>query len=330
MSKIKHIAFLAMPEVTLLDIAGPLEVFTQANAFSEQTNNVYKTHIISAGRSKSIKTASGLTIYCDENIHNIVYEIDTLFIPGIPNILHNSYKGYLDKNILRRIQDPALKIRRICSVCTGTFFLAEAGILNGKTATTHWELSAKLSDEYPQIKVDSTSIFVKDGNVYTSAGISSGLDLALALIEEDVGRHIAVEVAKQMVLYLRRPGNQSQFSTVLTHQNTDYTPIKDIQLWIHENLNENLTIETLAEKVSMSPRNFARVFAREAGITPAKYIEKLKIETACRYLTETRLSLKEICHECGLVSTDNMRRQFLKHLQISPADYRKNFRSAYG
>lgn len=153
------------------------------------------------------------------------------------------------------------------------------------------------------------------------------MDLALALVEEDYGRSEALDVAKQMVLYLKRPGTQSQYSSVLTHQHVDYRPVQEIESWILEHLSDNITVEKLAEQISMSPRNFARVFVRETGITPAKYIDKLRVETACRYLVETRLSLKEITDICGMGTPDNMRRIFLKYLQISPLDYRKNFGS---
>jgi transcriptional regulator GlxA family with amidase domain len=155
------------------------------------------------------------------------------------------------------------------------------------------------------------------------------MDLALALIEEDLGKAPALEIARQMVLYLKRPGSQSQYSPVLIHQHTDYRPIQEICNWIQEHLQESITVEALAEKVSMSPRNFARIFVRETGITPAKYIDKLRIETACRYLVDTHLSLKEIAVRCGLGSIDNMRKVFSKYINISPADYRKNFRTAF-
>ena len=221
------------------------------------------------------------------------------------------------------------KVRRICSVCTGTFFLAETGILNGKKATTHWEVCDKLALQYPEITVEKEPIFIKEGNIYTSAGISSGMDLALALIEEDRGRSFALEVAKQMVLYLKRQGSQSQFSSVISYQHVDYKPIQDIENWVMENLHETLTVEILAEQANMSPRNFARVFVRETGITPAKYIDKLRIETACRLLVDTLLSLDEIAVQCGLKNADNMRRLFLRNIKITPSQYRINFKTSF-
>lgn len=177
--------------------------------------------------------------------------------------------------------------------------------------------------------MDKDPIYVKDGNIYTSAGISTGMDLSLALVEEDFGRDVAVNVARVLVLYLKRPGNQSQFSNVLMHQTVDHEPIQNIQNWIIDHLDEELSVETLAERALMSPRNFARVFLRETGITPAKYIEKVRLETARRRLEESRLTIDEISSECGIGSADGLRRLFLRHLKTTPSDYRKSFASAF-
>jgi len=323
----KNIAFLIIPEATLLDITGPSEVFAQAmELLAERENNTdtpYVLHTISSERSKTVATASGIVIQCQNTISKVEYEIDTLFIPGVPNSRQSKYK--LNKPALKWIREQAGKVRRLCSVCTGTFLLAEAGIMEGKKATTHWEKCDLLGLLYPEISVDPNSIFVKDGNIYTSAGISSGMDLALALVEEDLGKTFALEVARQMVLYLKRPGSQSQYSSVLTHQHTDYRPVQDICQWITEHPEEDITLETLAERCSMSTRNFTRVFTRETGISPGRYIDKLRVETACRHLVDTQLSLKEIAVLCGLGSADNMRKVFLKYISIAPMDYRRNF-----
>ena len=326
----KHIAFLVIPDATLLDITGPYEVFAQAvecQKSDKKASDSYILHTISASDNRQVKTASGLKIDCEDSISTYNFEIDTLFIPGVPNSMQEHY--ILDEKLLQWIENQSHKVRRICSVCTGTFFLAEAGVLNGKRAVTHWEMCERLASQYPDIQVETDPIFVTDGNVYTSAGISAGMDLALALVEEDFGRALALDVAKQMVLYLKRPGSQSQYSTILTHQHTDYRPIQELEGWIPEHLHEELTVEKLAEFVSMSPRNFARVFVRETGITPARYIDKLRIETACRYLVETQLTLKEIAVLCGLTSIDNMRKVFLKYIHISPTDYREHFGTAF-
>lgn len=327
--KIKHVAFLVIPNATLLDITGPYEVFSQALEYiqmhKKNFNTDYELHSISIGQTKNVRTSSGMVIHCTENIKTIDYPIDTLFIPGVPNSKIEDYK--LPPYVLKWIQVQAKKVRRVCSVCTGSFFLAEAGVLANKKATTHWEKCEVLGSKFPSIQVDDSSLFIKDGNIYTSAGISSGMDLALALVEEDMGRTLALRVAQQMVLYLKRSGSQSQYSTVLTHQHTDHQPIQEICSWMLEHLNETITVESLAERISMSPRNFARVFVRETGKTPAKYIEMLRVESACRYLVDTRLSLKQIANSCGLGTVDNMRKVFLKLKNISPAVYRKNFAS---
>lgn len=328
--KIRHIVFLVIPDATLLDITGAYEVFSQAMEHIEenklQPDFCYQLHTLSVDKTKNVRTSSGMLIRCEENIRTFHYPIDTLIVPGVPNSRIEQYN--LPKNILEWIAKQAEKVRRICSVCTGSFFLAEAGILTGRKATTHWAKCNVLSNKYFDIEVDGNSIFIKDGNIYTSAGISSGMDLALALVEEDFGKSLALEVARQMVLYLKRPGSQSQYSTVLTHQNTDYRPILEICDWILENLHETITVEDLSANILMSPRNFARVFVRETGVTPAKYIDKLRVETACRYLTDTNLSLKEIASLCGLGTPDNMRKVFFKQIKTSPAEYRKNFRTA--
>ncbi len=330
-NKIRHIAFLIIPNATLLDITGPYEVFTQAlehiQVNREKPDFTYQLHCLSIDKKKSVKTASGMMIQCAENIISLDYQIDTLVIPGVPNSLIEGYN--LSPKVLDWIAKQSKVVRRVCSVCTGSFFLAEAGILTNKRVTTHWEKCDALGKKYPDIEVDSGPIFIKDGNVYTSAGISSGMDLALALVEEDLGRLFTLDIAKQMVLYLKRPGSQSQYSSVLTHQSVDHKPIRDICNWIQEHLYETMTIEALSEKISMSPRNFARVFVRETGITPARYIDKLRTETACRYLVDTNLSLKEIAALCGLGSPDNMRKVFIKNIKISPYEYRRNFRTTY-
>ena len=256
-------------------------------------------------------------------MESIDFKIDTLLIAG---------KGDLDeitnKKLIDWLKHNTKSIRRICSICEATFILAEAGFLNKRKATTHWRSCDKLERLYPDIKVEKDSIYVKDGHIYTSAGISTGIDLSLALVEEDFGREIALMVARILVLYLKRPGNQSQFSNVLMHQSVDYEPIKLIQDWILNNLDKVLTVEVLAQKALMSPRNFARVFLRETGVTPAKYVEKLRLETARRRLEESKLTLEQISNECGIGGTDNLRRIFIRHLRTTPSDYRRNFTTA--
>lgn len=328
---IKHIVFLVLPKSTLLDVTGTFEVFNQAIEHAHEIglspSQTYKLHPLSIDEHKNVCTGSGLVIHCEESIVDFQHTIDTLIIPGVPNSIIQDYN--LTNSTINWIKDQARTVRRICSVCTGSFFLAECGLLDGKSVTTHWEKCNLLQEKYPQIHVDESSIFIKDKNTYTSAGISSGMDLALALVEEDYGRAFALYVAKQMVLYLKRPGNQSQYSLALHYQKTDYQPIQEIAKYIQENINQVLSVEDLASRIKMSPRNFSRVFLREMSITPAKYVEKIRVETACRLLTETALSLKEISSLCGFGSPDNMRKVFIKSIEISPMEYKHHFRTAF-
>lgn len=326
MSKAKHIVILVPSNVSILDVAGPLDVFTKAKDYIRENYRAIKesyiTHVLSFDSSIQITTSAGMPIVCEGGIETIRYDVDTVLVAG------NATITSVPQHLLDWLNEMVDQVRRMGSICAGAFVLAKAGILNGRRATTHWMVCDRLARLYPEVCVESDPIFVKDGNVYTSAGISTGMDLALAMVEEDFGRDIAVGVARRLVLYLKRPGNQSQFSNILNYQSVDYEPIKAIQDWIVDHLDDELTVEMLADKAMMSPRNFARVFLRETGITPAKYIEKLRLETARRRLEETRLTLDEISNECGVGNADGLRRLFLRHLKTTPSDYRKSFSTA--
>ena len=326
MSKAKHIVILVPSNVSILDVAGPLDVFPKAKDYIRENYRAIKesyiTHVLSFDSSIQITTSAGMPIVCEGGIETIRYDVDTVLVAG------NATITSVPQHLLDWLNEMVDQVRRMGSICAGAFVLAKAGILNGRRATTHWMVCDRLARLYPEVCVESDPIFVKDGNVYTSAGISTGMDLALAMVEEDFGRDIAVGVARRLVLYLKRPGNQSQFSNILNYQSVDYEPIKAIQDWIVDHLDDELTVEMLADKAMMSPRNFARVFLRETGITPAKYIEKLRLETARRRLEETRLTLDEISNECGVGNADGLRRLFLRHLKTTPSDYRKSFSTA--
>lgn len=324
---IKHIVVLVHPGSTLLNISAPVEIFRKAMKYKARAgfefDFVYQIHIVSAQTNREIETEAGLPIICESSYIDIAYPIDTLIIAGSPR-----EKGY-KKEVLLWIKEQSGIVRRICSLCAGAFILAEAGVLANKKAVTHWELCEEMAYTYPDIQVNMEAIFVKDGNIYTSAGTTAGFDLCLALIEEDMGKQYALVIAKIMVLFLKRPDNQTQFSTILESQKIDYQPINQVVGWIFNHLNNDITVEKLAEEVKMSPRNFARVFARELNITPIKYVEKLRIETACRYLTETHLTINEIAYLCGLKNTINMNRTFLRIFNITPSQYRNNFSSCF-
>ncbi len=222
----------------------------------------------------------------------------------------------------------ARRCRRVCSVCTGAFLLARAGLLDGRRATTHWAACAALARNYPSIEVDPDPIFVRDGNVYTSAGVTAGIDLALALVEEDLGRQAALDVARSLVLFVRRPGGQAQFSAGLAGQAAQRPGVRELQEWIADHLDGDLSVGALAERSFMSPRNFARVFAKEVGMTPAAYVEALRLERARVLLETTDLLLEEIAARCGFGTVETLRRTFGRRLHVSPSDYRDRFAGA--
>lgn len=312
-------------QTSILDVTGPLEVLSKANDCISSTNKqdkAYIPHLISMDNTALVQTSSGMPVMCEGGVSSIFYSIDTIIIAG---------RGIYRKNIPLHILDWLKTIAqessetRIASVCAGAFILAETGLLNGRKATTHWMLCDQLALQFPEIKVENDPIFIKDGNFYTSAGISTGIDLTLGFVEEDLGRDIAMEIASILVLYLKRPGSQSQFSAILKTQVTDNLPINQIIQYIQEHLSENLSVEELADRLSMSSRNFSRVFTKETGISPAKYVEKVRVETARRRLEESNLSLDQVAQECGLVNANGLRRLFVRHLHTSPGIYRKNF-----
>ena len=323
-SAIRHIVFLVPPNTTLLTTVGPLEVFSKAiDLFDSGRGNMnfrYQAHVVSMDKGKQINTSSGLPILSEGAYTEIDYPIDTILVTGLGRYLDPGQKG----EMLEWLKNQSGSIRRICSVCSGAFVLAEAGLLDGRKATAHWSKNEELSKDFPSI----ARIFIKDGNIYTAAGITSGMDLALALIEEDLGQSFALDVARWLVLYLKRPGNQSQFNTYLDCKKIGHPTIRKVCEWILDHLQEDITVEDLAEQAAMSPRNFARVFVRVLRITPAKFINKLRVENAGRHLIETQLSLDEIAYHCGLKTSENLRRQFLNFFEVTPTQYRKSFQSS--
>jgi transcriptional regulator GlxA family with amidase domain len=252
-------------------------------------------------------------------------------------------KGAIDSSLVvcgvdtRLTKDPALSqwlrctapaVRRLGSVCVGSFLLAEAGILTGKRATSHWKFVNELARRYPQVRVESEPIWVRDGNIYTSAGISAGIDLALAWVEEDCGSALAHEIARELVLFLRRPAGQQQLSVSLGRQASELKSIQELQVWIADHLEKNLSVQVLAERVAMSVRNFERVFTRETGCTPARYVAQMRVEAARRQLEDTDRSIDQIARNCGFVNADLMRHAFIRSVGTTPGRYRSRLSSA--
>jgi len=311
---------------TLLNFAGPADVFTYADKCLPGSVAGYDVVIASpTAIRKKVKTSSGMEIHCQCCVSDITTLIDTLIIAGNDFAeLNNPANGDFYKWLSEVTEH---NIRRVASICGGAFSLAKAGLLNGRKATTHWDLSERLKKSYPLVHVDSNAFFTNDGNIYTSGGVSSGIDLALALVEEDHGKDIAITVARKLVFYLSRPGFQTQFGNLLPAYESSNIAEK-LKNWFTEHLHEPLDLVRIAGHLNMSTRNFTRVFHKQTGISPAKFIEKLRVETARKYLEDTDISLEKIAERCGLGNLISMRRTFLRHLMTTPSDYRRAFRTS--
>src|SRR6266480_4282270 len=325
-TRTRRVVLIAGPGTEILDLVGPLQVFTRAaDMFSRQNPGalpIYTVEVVATTLRTAIMTNCGLRITAHKTFREVRGEIDTLLVAGGAAI----EKDKVPVEVVRWLRKIAGRIRRIGSVCTGALLLGRAGILDGRRATTHWNWCALLARKYPRAEVDSDPIFVRDDMVYTSAGVTAGMDLALALVEEDHGSRLALHVARNLVLYLRRPGGQSQFSAALSLQLTDRKPLRELESWVLDNLNKPLAVPALAKRVAMSPRNFARIFTKEMKTTPAKFVERLRVETARRRLEESENSMESIASECGFGNVNSMRNVFQRTLKIAPGQYRRHFR----
>lgn len=322
-AKIRPVGLVVYPGAEIIDLTGPMEVFAFANNGLQLSGTcaelAYPIEIIAA-QTGPITTSCGLQIIATKTYNDILDGIDTLIIVGTPVV-----------DCL--LSDPALqdwllaiapKVNRLASVCTGAFLLAKTGLLEGRSATSHWGYCAQLAREYPNVKVEPDRIFVRDGQISTSGGVTSGIDMALSMVEEDWGSEVALQVARYLVVFLKRPGGQSQFSAYLT--NAAHRPdLKDLQAWIMMNLTLGLRVELLAERLAMSPRNFARLFLSEIGMTPAKFVEMARIDAARHYLCGTDLPIETIATHAGFADAERMRRAFLRQLGINPHTFRARF-----
>jgi transcriptional regulator GlxA family with amidase domain len=319
----RQIAILAFPGVQGLDITGPLEVFAGAHSLIEARNlpdRGYEVQIVSSDGAPLL-TSSGMLITPHGTLAEAPERIDTLLVPGGAG----QRRAGEDQALLDWIVSASARATRTVSVCTGAFLLARAGLLDGRRATTHWAHAERLGREYPQVEVDPDPIFIRDGDVWTSAGVTAGMDLALALVEEDLDREAALEIARHLVLFLRRPGNQSQFSATLVAQEPQREPLREIQRAVIEDLAADHTVEAMAERAHMSPRHFARAFRSETGVTPARYVERVRLEAARRSLEEGTEPVATVAMSCGFGTAETMRRVFLRTLQVGPAEYRRRF-----
>jgi transcriptional regulator GlxA family with amidase domain len=310
---------LIYPGVAPLDVAGPLQVFGFTNFLMKR--QVYDIVTV-APTSGPVKTGLGFAFLPACAMADLPQPIDTLLVAG-----GRGQEHVKDAAISTWLAQTAPTARRFGSICTGAFMLDDAGLVDGKRVATHWALGAELARRNPSIKVDLDSIYVRDGNVYSSAGISAGIDLGLALLEEDHGRDLALKVARYLVLFLKRSGGQSQFSLTLQAQFSSIPAIQQVQIWCQENLGRDLRVATLAKRAAMSERSFVRAFREDTGRTPAEFVLSLRVQGARRLLEETGLALKTVAQRCGLGSPAAMRRVFMRELGVPPAEYREKFYS---
>jgi transcriptional regulator GlxA family with amidase domain len=318
----RRVVILAFPGVQPLDVIGPSEVFAGADTLAG--GGEYTVEVVAKDSGPIATRGTGYSLLPKMTTASCRGPIDTLVVGGGVGVR----AAEDDQALIRWIRSAARRSRRVTSVCSGSFLLARAGLLEGKTVTTHWASTAELARRHPELTVDPKPIFVRDGNVWTSAGVTSGMDLSLALVDEDLGREIAIEVARWLVLFLQRPGGQSQFSTHLSAQLAERRPLRDLQSWIADNLDADLRVETLADRAAMSPRNFARFFRREIGMTPAAYVEELRVERARQLLEDSADPVELISARCGFGTPETMRRAFGRRVGVPPAQYRARFRRA--
>ncbi|MFJ7157891.1 GlxA family transcriptional regulator [Streptomyces sp. NPDC101118] len=301
--------------VQSLDVTGPVEVF--AGASVGRPGDGYEIRTASLGGAP-VRTSSGLTLVPDLDLADAPRP-HTLLVPGGPGTRN------IDPRLADWLRERGPGTPRLMSVCSGALLLAAAGLLDGRRATSHWTVCDQLAREHPAVEVDPDPIFVRDGNVATSAGVTAGIDLALALVEEDHGRDLALTIARHLVVFLRRPGNQAQFSAQLAAQTAQREPLRDVQRWIGEHPGSDLSVEALAARAQLSPRHFARAFQAETGVTPGRYVERIRIEHARRLLEDSTEGIAQISRTCGYGTPEALRRAFVKTLGQSPAEYRRRF-----
>ena len=316
----RRIVIVTSPGAQILDVTGPLEVFSTASRFVPSVK--YRTQVVSS-RGGTVVASCGLE-FATTAIASVRYPVDTVVVAGGPETDMRDR----DHELLAQLRRLSRTSRRMTSVCSGAFLLAAAGLLDGHRATTHWRLCSDLAQEFPLITVDTDAIFVNDGNVWTSAGVTAGIDLALALVADDHGAPAAADVARQLVVYLRRSGGQAQFSALLAAQALDSEPVRDLLSWMPDHLDDDLSVSTLARRLNLSERQFRRVFKSQVGVTPAEHVESVRLEAACRLLETTQSPIGHVARTCGFGAVETMNRTFRRRLGTTPGEHRRHFGSA--
>ncbi|HEY2057437.1 MAG TPA: DJ-1/PfpI family protein [Amycolatopsis sp.] len=311
-----RIVFVVFPGFSILDLTGPHEVFTQAGLLTGDV--VIET--VAAGPGP-VTSSGGLVITPDRTIDDELDSVDTLVAVGGLGV----DQACEDPRLVDWIARIAPGARRTASVCSGAFLLGAAGLLGGRRAATHWARCDQLAERYPSVIVDPRPIFVRDGTVWTSAGVTAGIDLALAMTEDDHGPEVARAIARQLVMFVQRPGGQAQFSAQLAAQRPARAALREMIAWIADHPGDDLTVPALARRAAMSERNFTRVFHAETGRTPAAYVESVRVEAAKRLLESTAIPLETLAHRCGFGTDKSLQRTFKRTLQVTPGEYRKHF-----
>lgn len=320
-----NIGIVLLPETQLLDVAGPTDVFSAANQLRplglSKLFPPYQVYLISAGDSKEVITSAGIILNCNYSYNEVDFAIDTLLIAGsnleLLDAVNLSFYDWLGK--------VAPTVRRLGSICVGAFVLAQAGLLQEQKVTTHWKYARELQAAYPNTQVEVNPFYLHDGKLYSSGGVTSGMDLALSLVEEDAGRDLAATVAKFLVLPLKRLGTQSQFGNSMLSRQDETALVKQVRQFLQAHIATPISMAAVAEHMSMSERNFSRVFRKEAGITFGAFLDMLRIEHAQNLLEYSELSLQQVAERCGFKSLSSLERLFLKHLELTPHSYRRSF-----
>lgn len=321
MARERRIVVLAYDRVQSLDVTGPVEVFSVATRHGIAAP--YTVEVVGP-TAAPVTTTSGIVLQPAGALADVRGPVDTFVVAGGDGV----HAARTAPELVASVARVAARSRRVVSVCTGAFLLAQAGLLDGRRVTTHWGRCRRLAREFPTLDVDPEPIFVRDGDVYTSAGVTAGIDLSLALVEQDHGRDLALAVARQLVVFLKRPGGQAQFSSHLATQLAERDGLAEVQTWIADHLDDDLSVPRLAARAAMSPRHFARVFRAETGVTPARFVERARVEQARTRLEESSAGIEEIARSCGFGTPETMRRAFLRALWVGPAEYRQRFRAA--
>ena len=325
---VRRVVFVAPLGLQILDVAGPAEVFARTKTVLGRLNmpsaGTYRVELASIRDDAAVPTSCGLSLSPSVFYKDVQGPIDTLLVAGGRGV----EEAANDPDLQQWLRMQSKTVRRMGSICTGAFPLAGAGLLDGRCVTTHWQWCDQFRTLFPNVRVDSERIFIRDHGISTSAGITAGMDLALSMVEEDHGHRVAMQIARELVMFLRRPGGQSQFSTALAGQFSDHETFSDLIPWMLAHLQQPLRVEDLATQASMSVRNFARVFTERTGHSPATYLERVRVEAACRRLTESSKGTKEIATECGFRDADVMRKAFHRVLNTTPQLYRHAFAAA--